>query len=378
MNVLFLTQWYPNNHQPYFGIFVREQVRAVALAGHRVQVVALTLHSGTQLFKYNICKYQDESGFNVTCFELHTCLKNWVYHMPFLQELFLRNALRLSLNENGMPDLIHAHVVYPAGIWALHIAEKFRIPFFITEHWSRISSLSDGIYYNKAKKAYRNAKMILPVSSFMAQKIIKAFPIISEDDCSVIGNVIDSSVFYYKEKVPAETITFCAIATWNKKKVPDKMPELFIVALSEFQKKRNISICLKMIGGGNLVPTLAQQCKEAGIDAHFTGFLPKAKIAGQLQEADYFVHASTIETFSIVVAEALSCGLPVICSNTGALPELVDDSNGVLCENSEEDWLQAIERAITLKYNRKEIADNIENRFGLKAIGEKITEVYNS
>jgi glycosyltransferase involved in cell wall biosynthesis len=376
MKVLFLSQWYPNKHQPYLGIFVREQIRAIALAGHHVQVIALTLHSGSQLLKKEIYSYTDEYGIEVTHCELHSRLKDLLYHLPFLQELFLREALKLSIGKNGKPDLIHAQVIYPAGIWAYHIARKWQVPYVVTEHWSRISLLPKSIYYRRAGKAYQSAKKILPVSSFLANKITTAFPCITKEDCLVTGNVVDSAVFHYQEKAPSDTLTFCAVATWNKKKIPDKMPELFIDALSHLQKTRQIKLRLLMIGGGDMVPELAELCRKAGIETHFSGFLSKEKIAEHLHEADYFVHASAIETFSIVVAEALACGLPVICSDTGALPELVDDSNGILCGNTTESWRAAVEKAISVTFNRKDIARNIEHRFGLKAIGEKISSVY--
>lgn len=376
MKVLFLSQWYPNKHQPYLGIFVREQIRAVVQAGHQVQVVALTLHSGNQLLKKAICQYTDEYGIEVTHCELHSRFKDLLYHLPLLQELLLRAAINLSFDKNGKPDMIHAQVIYPAGIWAYHIARKLKLSYVVTEHWSRISHLSEGIYSGLARKAYRSAKKILPVSTFLAHKITTSFPVISADDCLVTGNVVDSAVFHYQEKSPADTLTFCAVATWNKKKNPDKMPELFIHALSNLRKKRSIKLRLQMIGGGNLVPELATLCREAAVETHFSGFIPKEKIAEHLRNADFFVHASSIETFSIVVAEALACGLPVICSNTGALPELVDETNGILCENNPESWSHAIEKAIGMDFDRKAIAHRIENRFGLKAIGERISDVY--
>jgi len=63
--------------------------------------------------------------------------------------------------------------------------------------------------------------------------------------------------------------------------------------------------------------------REWSFDPVYCGKLPKDKIAGILQDSDYFVHPSEFETFSVVTAEALMTGTPAIVANNTALPELV-------------------------------------------------------
>jgi glycosyltransferase involved in cell wall biosynthesis len=54
------------------------------------------------------------------------------------------------------------------------------------------------------------------------------------------------------------------------------------------------------------------------------------------QEMDVFVSMSLAEVFPLSIAEAQSCGLPVICLNTGGMPEMVDQGiNGFVVESSE-------------------------------------------
>lgn len=57
-----------------------------------------------------------------------------------------------------------------------------------------------------------------------------------------------------------------------------------------------------MIGGGDRLNDLKELCSKNELEAYFTGYIPKKLIAEHLQQADYFVHASTIETFGVVVA----------------------------------------------------------------------------
>lgn len=378
MNILFVTQWYPNREQPFFGIFVREHARAVLSAGHKVQVLALSLHNSKNLFHKKTYHYTDENGIRTMQCELHSRLKDLLYHLPWLQYYFLKKAFREECDPVKF-DLVHSQVIYPAGLWGHALAKQLNIPHIVTEHWSRLTDFASGIYFRRARKVYSSAKAILPVSGFLKQRIQQLVPELNDQQFTIVGNVVDDALFYYKplEKQTSE-LTLCAVATWQHKKKPDKIPELFIKAVSHLQEQLSLKINLVMIGGGNKVPDLKQACVTANINARFTGYLPKEKIAEELHQVDYFVHASTIETFSIVVAEALACGVPVICSSTGALPELIDSDNGLVCENTLQAWTEALQKATTTAYDRKQIAEKLQQRFSRESIGKKIAAIYSS
>lgn len=376
MNVLFITQWYPNREQAFFGIFVREQVRAVQSAGHAVQVLALSLHKSKELFKTKIYHYTDEFGIRTIQCEIHSLLKDLIFHLPYFQQYFLEKAIKQELAQL-QPDIIHSQVIYPAGLWGGALARHFQVPHVITEHWSRLSDFSKSIYFGKARKVYAAAHGILPVSIFLKKNIQRLVPELGDEKFTVTGNVVDSELFrHHPTENTTNELTFCAVATWQHKKKPDKMPELFIGALSQLQRKTDRHIKLIIIGGGDRLHELQQLCKSAGIDAQFTGFIAKEQIAEEFGRVDYFVHASTIETFSIVVAEALASGLPVICSNVGALPELVDSGNGILCDNTLTSWSNALEQVLTIDYNREKISEKLQSRFSRESIGSRITQVY--
>ena len=58
------------------------------------------------------------------------------------------------------------------------------------------------------------------------------------------------------------------------------------------------------------------------------------QLAAALASADAFVHAGALETFGLVVVEAMACGRPVVGVNAGAVPELVDGEVGVLAREA--------------------------------------------
>ncbi|HEX3006672.1 MAG TPA: glycosyltransferase family 4 protein, partial [Bacteroidales bacterium] len=108
------------------------------------------------------------------------------------------------------------------------------------------------------------------------------------------------------------------------------------------------------------------------------GYLQKSEVARVLNNSGFFLHASELETFSIVTAEALATGTPVMVSNIGALPELVNENNGLLVENNLHEWIAGLKRIIKINYNKKEIAEKIAFKYSPESIAEKINSVYKS
>jgi glycosyltransferase involved in cell wall biosynthesis len=68
----------------------------------------------------------------------------------------------------------------------------------------------------------------------------------------------------------------------------------------------------------------------------WTGYIPNENLLKLYQEADLLVHPSQYEGFGLQVVEAMASGLPVLCSNGGALPEVVGNA-GITLDPSDED-----------------------------------------
>jgi glycosyltransferase involved in cell wall biosynthesis len=87
---------------------------------------------------------------------------------------------------------------------------------------------------------------------------------------------------------------------------------------------------LVIAGDGPLGGTVRRQAEAMGLGQRvvFTGRLPEADKVAHYNLADIFLFPSELEGFGFAAGEAMSCGLPVIASDEGALPELVAHGQG--------------------------------------------------
>jgi len=380
MKVLFISSWYPTPENPNYGIFVKEHAKAIKTTTTDLRVLAIIVNRSDLFLKIKYREYIDESGIKTFEIIIQSRYRDLIYHLVPFQNYIAYRFYKKSIEPSFIPDIIHSHVIFPAGMIGNYFSRKLNKPHIITEHWSKIEGLLRKPYLSfLARRTYQKASLILPVSQFLKGNILALLPYLNQNKFQVIPNVISSEVFYYKKKVrKADEIRFCAVASWVTKRQPDKRPELFIEALAEIQKKITSKIILTMVGDGNRVNELKNLCKSLNLDAEFVGYQTKNQIAAILQQNDYFVHASTIETFGVVIVEALMTGTPVICSNVGGLPELIDKTNGVLCSNTVMDWTKSLEKIIQSNFDRKQIAEDVKNQFSYERIGKEIVSVYDT
>jgi len=98
---------------------------------------------------------------------------------------------------------------------------------------------------------------------------------------------------------------------------------------------RHPDATLLIAGGGPLLDELRAQVARLGLADRvvFTGYVPEVEKADHFNLGNVFVFPSGLEGFGLVVAEAMSSGLPVVASNAASIPELVvDGEGGFVCD----------------------------------------------
>ena len=86
---------------------------------------------------------------------------------------------------------------------------------------------------------------------------------------------------------------------------------------------------------------------------------------------------SVWENLPCVIIEALASGLPVVATNVGGIPELVNDENGVLVPPEDPYSLaNALDYALNKKWNRCRIAEKAVKQYSIETIGHIWTRIY--
>lgn len=122
---------------------------------------------------------------------------------------------------------------------------------------------------------------------------------------------------------------------------------------------------LIFVGDGTEKERLTMKVKELKLQNNITFLGKRRDVPRLLAQADLFLHLTELETFGMVITEAMAARLPVIASNIGGIPELVDDGkNGYLVVNSNYDNI--VEKVLYLIANK-----NKRDEFGING-AEKI------
>ncbi len=98
-----------------------------------------------------------------------------------------------------------------------------------------------------------------------------------------------------------------------------------------------------------------------------------------MQQSSALLMFSRYENLPCIVLESLCCGLPVICSRVGGLPEVIDDNNGILVEKGNvhalaEAMIQMMEGYPA--YNRNQIAEKASALYNYDVVGKRYAAIY--
>jgi L-malate glycosyltransferase len=379
MKILFITSWYPDIQNPGSGIFIKEHAKAVIYQGYDLMVLHINFHDGSSLFKLSTEFITDDGLIPVHRIKLESRYWKWFYHWIGFTNYLTYRYIKRNILKDFKPDMIHAQVIFPSGIVGNHISRKLKVPLCITEHWSGFERFCRHLLFQrKARQALQECSCIMPVSDFLAGRI-RPF-VKDKGKILVIPNIIDNNIFKFsaiKEyRLPYSSLNFTIIASWHRRKVNYKRPDLVFEALKIFSLQFKGDITLRVVGDGNLLDKYKTESAEYPFKCVFTGFLSKDEINGLLGNTDFFLHASDFETFSVVTAEALMTGTPVIVSDLPALREFVNAENGILVKNDVSHWVDAIDAATRQKWDAGRISESVSGKFSYEGVGLKITSVY--
>lgn len=346
MKVLFLSAWYPTPQDMMAGLFVQKHAEAVAQQGHDVRVL-----------------YSNKTGIG------------WARDMYM--------GWKQLKKEWGMPNIVQMNVLDKNGVIAMWLKRRYHIPYVIVEHWSGYLpanfSFREGWHGRLMRKIAQNASCILPVSQ-MLEDAMKQCGICNKN-WQRIHNVVDD--FFYQSISPL-TITpkgskfrFLHVSCFDEKA---KNIQGMLRAVREVAEQRQ-DFELMVVGTG--VDYAADVAYADSLNfpeniLHFTGEQTPYEVAQWMQESDCFVLFSRYETYAVVLAEAITKGLPFISTATAGIATDLPKECGITIENENEDQLVAAIYHMLNKQERLSTASIKENSrfFHAQEIGKNLLAIY--
>jgi len=153
--------------------------------------------------------------------------------------------------------------------------------------------------------------------------------------------------------------------------------DLLLQALSSIKS----DFTLHIGGKGKLMEDYKVMANELGIVAKciFHGFVPHDEAPAFMKQLHFFVSASRFETFGIAMVEAMTCGLPVLATDSGGPREFIQSENGVMVPHGNVEVLKKAILKMMENYHRykpDQVRSTILNKFSEDVFLEKITKVY--
>jgi glycosyltransferase involved in cell wall biosynthesis len=381
--ILWLASWYPNDSDHYTGDFIRRHAEAVSLRQPLKIIYAGKKREASSPDK----KYKSEienTNSNLQEFVLYYSGSGngIISKIQSLRTYFkLHTGLIKRFRENDdLPDLIHVHVAMKAGIIALYLKWKYKIPYVLTEHWTG--------YYREAKdnlfkrsyleryltrKILKNAARFLPVSQALGNQIRQNWVEIS---FLKIPNVVNTRLFFQSESQP-ENFRFIHISSLIGQKNPEGI-------IRSFTKLLKGGFRAELILAGPILPHLRELKEDNALirdKITFLGEISYEQVGIELRKSSSLLMFSFYENMPCVILEALCTGIPVIASRVGGVAEVITDDNGKMVEAGDETGLLEAMKDIIRNYdfyNREKISKRAMEQFSYEVIGKEITAVYDS
>lgn len=273
-------------------------------------------------------------------------LKKFFSKKEVEEKQFLRASVEHYLVKNNIQLLFCEYG--PSGVEMMDVASKLKMPLLV--HFHGYDAYRNDVLSSYGKfypQMFGIARAMIVVSVNMRKQLIKLGA--PADKLTVLPNGIDLNIFKNQNRIKKEN-TFVYCGRFIEKKSPLTIIRAFSKVLDV-----NPEVNLVMIGDGDLLEPSRSLVNELGLQSavEFKGVLKQQEIAEILNSSLVFVqHAITTalndsEGTPMVILEAGACGLPVISTRHGGIPDvIIDGETGFLLAENDEQGL--VEKMLVL------------------------------
>lgn len=292
MRVLFVTPMWPGPDDPDFGSFLVPLVRELRLLGHEVDVVAIDRRAGGPQ-----------------------------RHLRLAVES-VRAARRVR------PDVVFAHMLFPAGAGALAAARLVRAPLVVMAHGQDVANLDRLPLRAATAPVLRGARALIANSHWLAARMPRAADAII--DCGV-----DLEQFAPRARGGDPGPHLLCIGSLSARKRVVTLADAFA---------RLGGGRLTFLGDGPLRPAL-----EGRAGVALVGRVPHAEVPDWIARADVVCQPSASEPFGQAVLEAMAMERSVVATSNGGPSEFVTSGAGVIVDPGDPGaLLRALTEAVSL------------------------------
>jgi N-acetyl-alpha-D-glucosaminyl L-malate synthase BshA len=297
------------------GVLATELGKALADKGHNIHFI--TYQQPVRL-----------TGFSANIFYHEVRVPTYpLFDYPPYETALASTMVDVIRNHNL--DLLHVHYAIPHAA-AAYMAKKILqeegrdIPVITTLHGTDITLVGkDKTYAPVVAFSINQSDAITAVSDNLRQETFRTFRI--EKDIQVIHNFVDVERFSRKpidafRKVIAPNGERIILHASNFRKVKRVQDVIKVFQAVNLQKPSK----LLLVGDGPERPGAEEMCREMGIcdDVRFVG--KQQDMEEIMAVADLFLLPSEYESFGLAALEAMAAGAPVVASNAGGLPEIIE------------------------------------------------------
>ncbi|HAK44248.1 MAG TPA: glycosyltransferase family 1 protein [Clostridium sp.] len=363
----------------------------------KVLLVAHVVKHHFMSFHIPYIKWFKENGY-----ETHVCARNdyenkedcnipycdKYYDLPFERSPFNSNnivaykQLKKIIDSNEY-DIIHCHTPVGGVLTRLAAknARKNETKVIYTAHgfhFFKGAPLINWILFYPAEKfCARYTDVIITINKedydvaqkFKANKVVYV-PGVGVDTKKFTGLNVDRSEKRKKLGILDNQIALLSVGELSKR----KNHEVVIKALA---KLNNPNIVYFICGQGDLDKYLKDIAKELNVNVKFLGF--RRDISEISIAVDMFIFPSLQEGLPVALMEAMSAGLPVVCSKIRGNTDLIEDGKGgyLIEPDDVEGFAQSIDKTIECnKVLMEQINKRNINNFDISKVKEKIIEIY--
>jgi len=395
-----LLSYRSNPHCGGQGVYLKNLSRALKDLGHIVEVI-----SGPPDPQLD----DDIPVYQLPCLDLYN--PEDPFRIPALQELL--NPINLiewiGVSTMGFPepftfglrayqfmkprlhryDIVHDNQSLSYGIWAINklvptiatIHHPVTVDRKIAIHsvfspWEKMKQWRWYSFIGMQKRVSRSLPRIITVSKSAKEDISRDFNLPMEK-FSIVANGINTNLFYPISDIEREKNR---VIVTNSADTPLKGLFFLFQAVAELEKNQNIHVTV--VGEPKKDGDIIKLVRELGIGhrINFTGRIDDHEFVRQYARATMAVVPSVYEGFGLPVGEAMACGVPVISTTGGALPEVVGDA-GILVPPADSSALAGAIRELLanpIKATNLGLAGyrRVQEHFTWGRAAEKTTDAY--